>query len=366
MDYCKKCLGVSIRPGAKFTDGICLPCKFSNNLTGQEDLSKDKLNEFFAHVEKVKISSNKKKTTFSLGVSGGKDSLLQALFCRHVLAIEPTLVSVGYSPSQVTDVGVLNVENLLNKNFEVFTGYPSVKIAKNLAAHCFFEFGNLKIASEIALFSGAARLATIVDSDIVLWGENPAITIGDAGSLGINEFDGSAIKSINTLSQKFAIPKKILKSESFFYDIDEALESVAPRLVFMGSVIPNWSNFNNGLFSLQNGFTKRKDETDYLSLSAVDEDFVIINQYIKYLKYGFSRTTDIVNEMIRSNELTREQAIKLVDKHDGYIPDKELTRFSRYIDVDSDKIWKHLMSLANSELFEKSSKIPIPKFKVGQ
>ena len=38
---------------------------------------------------------------------------------------------------------------------------------------------------------------------------------------------------------------------------------------------------------------------------------------IKYLKFGFGKTTDYVNEMIRLDEISRNDAIKLVKKFDG-------------------------------------------------
>ena len=35
-------------------------------------------------------------------------------------------------------------------------------------------------------------------------------------------------------------------------------------------------------------------------MSALDEDWVTLNQMIKYYKYGFGRVSDSVNEQIRS------------------------------------------------------------------
>ena len=44
-----------------------------------------------------------------------------------------------------------------------------------------------------------------------------------------------------------------------------------------------------------------------------------IHDYIKYLKFGFSRATDLACNWIRRDLLTREDAMRLVEKHDGFI-----------------------------------------------
>ena len=38
---------------------------------------------------------------------------------------------------------------------------------------------------------------------------------------------------------------------------------------------------------------------------------------IKYYKYGFGRATDYSNSMIREGRISRQEAIKMVNKYDG-------------------------------------------------
>ena len=88
--------------------------------------------------------------------------------------------------------------------------------------------------------------------------------------------------------------------------------------------MPKWSQVINGSFSIHRGFSPRKEElVDLLNISAVDEDFVLINQYIKYLKYGFGRTTDILNEFIRDGIIGRKEAIELAKKYDIYMSQRK-------------------------------------------
>ena len=88
------------------------------------------------------------------------------------------------------------------------------------------------------------------------------------------------------------------------------------QIVYLGWFLGDWSLKNNGMISILNGLKIREDNpintSDLFNTSALDEDWVTVNQMIKYLKFGFGKTTDYVNEMIRLDEISRNDAIKLV------------------------------------------------------
>jgi len=230
---CTKCLNLSTRPNTSLEKGgICEPCNYA--LENENPPFNILLENFWTHVARITKGKRKSELKFVLGVSGGKDSLRQAEFCRHTLGIEPTLVSVGYPPSMTSLVGVQNLNNLFKKNYEIYNAFPAVKTYKKLAKDCFFNLGNLKVAMEIALFNGAARMADLADADIVLWGENPAYSVGDENSGTGDYLDGSGIYKINTLSLIDKISQDIRVSNSFFYDIADGVKRIAPKLVFYG------------------------------------------------------------------------------------------------------------------------------------
>lgn len=357
---CIKCLNLSTRPNSNFKEGdVCEPCKY----TASQQTDYDKLTEqFFKHISSITNFTDPKQLSFVLGVSGGKDSLRQAEFCRYALGINPTLVCVGYPPSMTSKLGVENLKNLYDKGYEIYTAYPATRSYKEIAKYCFFELGNLKVAMEIALFNGAAKLADLASADIILWGENPTFSVGDSGSKGSSYFDGSAIHKINTLSLVSNLPPDFVRKNKFFYNVQDGVKQISSKLVFLGGIMPKWSQVINGSFSIHRGFSPRKEElVDLLNISAVDEDFVLINQYIKYLKYGFGRTTDILNEFIRDGIIGRNEAIELAKKYDSYEPKKEISRFASFIGVEEQAVWDELFKNVNQEIFEIKNKYVYPK-----
>src|SRR6202008_4312313 len=84
---------------------------------------------------------------------------------------------------------------------------------------------------------------------------------------------------------------------------------------------------------------------------ALDEDWVTLNQMIKFYKFGFGRVTDYVNEEIRLGRLTRERAIDLVERYDDACSDEYIESFCSYIDMPVADFWAHVQRSLNRELF---------------
>ena len=106
---------------------------------------------------------------------------------------------------------------------------------------------------------------------------------------------------------------------------------------------------------------------DHVGVTALDENWVTLNQMIKYLKYGFGRVSDYVNEDIRNGLLTREEGILLNEKYDGKCSDEHIETFSRYIGITVEQFWKEVDKSVNLKLFSKiGARLYVPKFKVGE
>ena len=123
-----------------------------------------------------------------------------------------------------------------------------------------------------------------------------------------------------------------------------------------------------------NGLSIREDTPentgDLYGAMALDEDWVIINQMIKYYKFGFGRATDYLNLDIRNNLISRERAIKIVEKYDGVCSGKYINSFCDYLEISKEEFWKVVSNFVNKDIFTINNKLSgnkyIPKFKVGK
>ena len=105
---------------------------------------------------------------------------------------------------------------------------------------------------------------------------------------------------------------------------------------------------------------------DILGVEALDENWVVVNQMIKYLKFGFGKVTDYVNEEIRAGRMTRDEGINLVELFDGNCGVENIESFCSYIDITYKEFWDHLDQYVNKDLFVKSELGKYHrKFKIG-
>ena len=109
MQYCKKCLQPNTRPGILFNEkGICYACLY------EEKKKIINWNERFEELKKItdwaKKRARDKGNLYDcvIGVSGGKDSTFQAVYCKEKLGLHPLLVNCA--PDNITEAGRKNID----------------------------------------------------------------------------------------------------------------------------------------------------------------------------------------------------------------------------------------------------------------
>ena len=219
------------------------------------------------------------------------------------------------------------------------------------------------------------KIAIKYDIPLILWGENPGLQLGDMKTLGRNGYDGNNLRYMNTLaggSLDWLYESGFKKSDliNFKFPTVKEFEDKNIQIVYLGWFWKDWSIINNGMYSVTNGLQVREDIArntgDLTGVFSLDEDWVTLNQMIKYFKYGFGRASDHVNEAIRFKTITRDEGIKLVEEFDGCCGDHYIRDFCEYIEISVDDLWENVYKSLNKDLFEiNDSGQIIKKFKVG-
>jgi N-acetyl sugar amidotransferase len=373
MQYCRKCLNTNTRPNIVFSEcGLCPPCQYQ---VRPEDIDWDYRNKKLNEIIDSARQNNHSGYDCIVGVSGGKDSTRQALHIKERFGLKPLLVSMNYPPDQISQRGVDNLSNLIKLGFDCINIGCGPLTWKKAMRHTFLEYGNWAKATEFALFASVPRIAVAYQIPLIWWGESAALLLGDMGVLGSDPFDGNRLKYSNTLdggdiswllSEGFATTDIL----QYIYPSDKEMERANLRIVFMDYFMKDFSQLTNGNFAALRGLSVRKPnpdlDPDLFGTSMLDEDFININMFIRYLKFGFGRTSDIVNIEIRSGRMSRDEAIKLVEKHDGNYDPSVLEKFCTYIEIPISMFWETVKRYVNPNLFDEiETGIYRPKFKVG-
>jgi N-acetyl sugar amidotransferase len=360
IKICSKCVNPSTRPNVLFDNDICGVCKLHQlDLEGSINWKKRK-----SEIDKISEWGRKhcnNSYDCIVTVSGGKDSTRQAFFVRDELGLNPLLVSAVYPPEQLHDRGADNLSNLISHGFDCISVGLNPIISKALMKESLLRYSNIFTASEMALYAIPIHAAIAYHIPLIFLGENPAHTIGEKH--GKLDGDASQMRNSNTLMGGRAdvfLGVDVSQQDLHFYNYpsEEDVKAAKLRLVYLGYYIKDWSGWNNGEFSKARGLKVRTDTPentgDLWGVSALDEEFRLVNQQIKFAKFGFGHVTDQVMERIHAGAMTREEGMDLVKKYDGKCHPKYVEKLCNYLDITTNEFWNIVEKSRNRNIWKKN------------
>jgi N-acetyl sugar amidotransferase len=357
--YCKECLYPSTKPDLNFIDGVCNACI---NFKNRNDINwSQRKTDFINLFEKYKSNEN---WDCIIPVSGGKDSTYQIY----------KIIELGYNPlcvisstCHLSDIGKKNIENIKEMNIDLIEFTTKKNTRKKLNKLGLETVGDISWPEHITIFTIPVIIAVKFNIKLIIWGENPQNEYGGPGAsnennvldrnwlenfgglIGLRESD-IILLTENNITEKDIIPYK--------YPSDEDIKKVGVTGLFLGYYFP-WSGIGNAIISESLGFTTYNKfvEGSACDYENLDNYQTGIHDYFKYLKFGFGRATDIVNNLIRRKIISREDGLKIIYKHDGKYPSeylgKSITEILKYIDITEEEFEKICDMFTNYNLFKK-------------
>lgn len=357
--YCKKCVTPNTWPDAIFDEeGVCLPCRYWASFDSIDwEARRAELREITEWGRRTKRGNY----DCIIGVSGGKDSLRQAFYARDDLGLNPLLVSCTYPPEQQTQRGVDNLSNLAEHGFDIHVVNPAPGTSKILMRHSFTKYVNLLRASELVLYSSMPRVAIAYGIPLIFLGENPALTFG--GSVGSMSSDGNKQRDHNTLGGGKVdvwLEAGVKRNEMNWYQYPSAadFDRAGLRIVYLGYYMRDFHDIANGAFAMarglhiREGVDARPEDTGTLNAyEALDDEFVHVNQMLKYVKLGFGKVVQQASMCIRLGLMTRDEGMDLVNRYDGKCADRYIEQFCDYIKMPRDEFDKITESVRNRDIW---------------
>lgn len=358
--YCAKCLEPSTRPGQRFdARGLCVPCGLlADTKPADWAQRREELREIVAW---AKIRA-KDGYDAIIGVSGGKDSTRLALFAREI-GLTPLLVCCTYPPAQMTERGASNLANLIALGFDTITVNIAPETYRKAQRKAFLDQGNWARPSELALYSSVVKVAIDWEIPLVCYGENPFLRLGT----GIESRDGNAEKltTMHTLGGGDLTPylqAGIAREQLHWYTYPSQAELAewSGKMIFLGYYMEDFHDLVNAKIAVAHGLKTRGGRHadpartgSLYNFSALDDDFVIVNQYFKYLKLGFGLVSQDCSLRIRDGLMTRAEALELVAKYDGKCDEFYIRRFCDYLGIGRSTFDEAVERFRNPKLWTK-------------
>ncbi|MEK9736228.1 MAG: hypothetical protein VW239_02775, partial [Candidatus Nanopelagicales bacterium] len=108
--------------------------------------------------------------------------------------------------------------------------------------------------------------------------------------------------------------------EPFRFPADDDLDSSNVMGIWLGDYV-DWDGWKNAFIAQQYGFevASHPVETSLANYENLDNYVTVLRDHLRWLKYGYTRATDIACSHVRRGRLTRDEALRLAERA-GHTP----------------------------------------------
>ena len=303
LQVCNDCIMDTTAENIVFDqNGVCNFCK--DFIKRQINLNKDKKN-IDDLVNKIKINSKNKKYDCIIGVSGGVDSSY-SLIKACDLGLRPLAVHLdnGWNSELAQD----NISKLIRKcRVDLYTHVINWKEYRNLQ-QAFFDADviDIELLMDNAMLSINYRIASKYKLKYILSGTNTAT---EGFNIPINwswfKFDA---KNIRSIANKFSNQK--IKTFPLFGTLDFIKFELLKKIKWV--LFPDYFDY-----SKEEAINLLKNRINYRPYPYKHFESVFTRFYQAYIlpkKFGVDKRKLHLSNLIMTNEITRDQALRIIQQ----------------------------------------------------
>lgn len=323
LRYCRRCVMPHTKPDLHIdVEGICNACR---SFEARETVDWDARSRELVEITSRYRSNDGTSWDCIVPVSGGKDSTYQVI---RMLQMGMNPLCVTATTCHLSKIGRDNIQNIKNMGVDYVEFSPNPVVRRKLNRVGLTDVGDISWPEHVGIFTIPVRAAVQFNVPLIVWGENSQNEYGGPAAAAednvltrrwLEEFGGllgmrvSDLVGTDGVEQRHLIP--------YTYPTDEELSRVGVTGIFLGHYLP-WDGYSNALISQAFGFTSVTGtvEGSIVSYENLDNLQTGIHDYFKFLKFGFGRATDIACLHVRRGRITRQDAMQMVERHDGKFP----------------------------------------------
>jgi len=367
LRYCLRCCyPENTKPAIIFDDkGVCSGCRTHRQRQNEQINWEEKQQEFKNILDFYKEEARKNDAPYDciIPVSGGKDSHYQAHLITKVYKMKPLFVT--YNHSFNTKVGIRNLNNLVEKfGVDLIRYTTNPKTARKLSLYMLKKVGDVTWHYHAGIMTFPIQTAVKYKIPLIIWGEH-----GIGYLFGMYNLEDK-VEFTKKHRQEHLMrgfepddiledpENKITKTDlaPFFYPSDDEINSVGVRGIYVSNYYP-WNQEENTKQMIKSyGFeTFQTRETTFNLYEKVEDFFQDTHNYLKYLKFGYSRATDHASLEIRHQRITREEGIKLIKEYEYLKRPSNLDSFLKFVGITEKDFLDSIDHLRDPSIWEKKS-----------
>lgn len=352
MRWCSNCLLPDTRPFLRIeSDGRCNAC---HSHSGKENIDwrgrEKSFQSVVAHAKRNSVGYD-----CLIPVSGGKDSTWQTIKCLEY-GLKP--LAVTWKTPGRTSVGHKNLQNLIALGVDHIDFQVSPKVEAAFMLETFERLGSTGIPMHLALFNIPLSLAIKFNIPLVIWGENSAFEYGadNEKDTGFN-LTSDWLKKYGVThgtTAKDWIGDSLTKNDLVPYigPSSRELEQAGVRAVFLGYYF-EWDPQTTSQIAREHGFVSSDSgaRVGYYDYADIDDDFISLHHWLKWHKFGFTRTFDNLSLEIRNGRISRSDAIEYIRSKGDETPHDDIEKFCVFSGITSDQFFAIAEKFRNPEIW---------------
>ena len=353
MRRCSRCVTPETQDMISFDEqGVCATCQ-------QVEYKQEKIDWKERKVEFEEILDQYRgKGSYDciIPFSGGKDSTFAAWSLVREYNLKPLIVSFDhgfYRPKVLRDT-----ERAVKKLGGDFMRFKSDwRVVKKLMRESLIRKGDIMWHSHCGIYAFPMHVAINFKVPLLIWGEPTSEYVSYYSYKENEQVDEKRFNRVVNLGINAEDMVGMLDGSVTLRDLApytypklKDLKEIGYRSICLGTYIPWDTKKQSEIIRDELGWTGDHVEGipyDRYWYEKVEDGFQGVQDYLKWLKRGWSRMTHLASIDIRNGRMTREEGMEMIEKYEGFRP-ASLDVFLKVIDMDEEEFHeialKHVVS----------------------
>jgi N-acetyl sugar amidotransferase len=348
MNRCISCLRPNTLPGVEFNEeGVCPACERYAN---REQIDWERRRDF---LKNLCNEHRHEDGSFDciIPVSGGKDSFFQVHTLKNELKMHPLLVCVT-DPFTHTPEGKHNYEQIARafKCDTITLRLDPEQIAQT-SLLTLEKIGSTNWVVDKAIYAWPLQIALQTGIKLIVYGENVSWEYG--GPNAADTYDANEQIMNRVVAPLPENLQDLCDGDFLRYPTVEAIGEAKLQAIYLSWFYP-WNDFTNlrqaecyGFHRLRS-FKRAGYIDDYAQIDSVG---YLFNYYLKFMKYGIGRVTDIGSRWVRYGHFTKAKLAWLIREEEGKFDLQIAADFCNMIGRDWDSLRSTVSKWWNRDIF---------------
>lgn len=354
LRYCKKCILPDSRPNLTIDSHGNCNCSFSDETIHIDwDQREKRFEEIVKEVKRLD-----RPYDCLIPVSGGKDSTWQVLKALEA-GLRPLCVTWRTPARNI--LGQKNLDNLISLGVDHLDVSVNPKVEKAFTLRAFEQYGSPVIPMHMAIHAIPMNIALEKQIPIILWGENSATEYG-----GDDEYKGTEITrawlekygvTFGTTAEDWVDDLLSIHDLGVYrWPSEESLSDASIRAVFLGEFF-KWDPRKTARIAKDHGFQEADEAlVGQYTFADVDDAFLMaIHHWMKWYKFGITRSWDNLSLDVRAGVLTRVEALNAIKDIGNETPYEAIGNFCKYVEITESRFFEIAEQFRNHDVWTKEN-----------